>query len=101
VSLTTVALGFAGAGVLVVLAADSWRTALLAVLVVGAIALTGARFAAVAAAAGAAILVVLALSGLTAAQDTRSPSPISSPAAPHHHGRPQTHHLSGGARSRH
>jgi len=101
VSLIAVALGFAGAGVLVILAADSWRTALVGAVAVGAVALTGIRFAAVAAAACAAILAVLALSGLTAAQDRRLPSAISSRATSHHHARPQTRHLSGRGRSRH
>ncbi len=92
VSLTAGALGFAGAGVLVVLSADSWRTALLAAVAVGAIALTGTRFAAVAAAAVAAVLAVLALGGLTATQDSRPPSLVSSHGAPRHHG--VTHHHS-------
>jgi len=101
VSVTAGALGFAGAGALVVLAADSWRTALLAALAVAAIALTGTRFAAVAAAAGAAILAVLALSGLAATQDSRPPSLAPTRGAPHHPARLQTHHLSARARSRH
>jgi len=86
VSVTAGALGFAGAGVLVVLAADSSRTALLAALAVGAIALTGTRFAAVAAAVVAAVLAGLALSGLTATQNSRSPLPLPSRPASHHHG---------------
>ncbi len=100
VSVTAGALGFAGAGVLVVLAADSWRTALLAALAVGAIALTGTRFAAVAAAAAAAVLVVLALGGLAATKDSRPPSLASSHAASRHHSASHYHHLSDYPRAR-